>query len=493
MLELPKLYEILDENYLLIITTNSIEKKAVNNIIELQNKLDINIKTYGCSIGLINETFVIHVTGTSGVSDEVSTSRIIMEFISNTTFPNPLLTVMIGFCWGNPNFVKIGDITLCDTIVSLNKKTIDNNKTTYEPKSFTSQLKMNNMEKEINKTFSNIKIGTLGSLETRLQCNITRDEILNQFPQLIGGEMEGFGYIPSLHDIPWLIIKTVSDYGDNAFTREEQERSVESAAEAFPMILSILIKNDFFYSKNFVTVQDATLKSLLLGTKLEITKNKFTSDSLNDYLNDYIYPIIELKLVNYRTCSEYNSDFIEIFSCLILEIIQNSFKHAGATKVSIMFNAKNLIIEDDKIGFDLNNIPGERGGAESWDEFKLEFLDEKLVKYSFIKNKHKFYMPLVDIEIAKIISDCRVSIIPSTIGSGFKNEQILSYNEDCTAVFVDDTQVAMKSRRNDLIDEVRILLQKKLIVYILLNSDRSLKKYKKELSDYVGQFHIIFE
>ena len=493
MLELTKLYEILDENFLLIITTNSTEKNAVNDIIELRNKLDIGTATYGCSIGLINELSVIHITGTSGVSDEISTSRLIVEFISNTNFPNPSLIIMIGFCWGNPSSVKIGDIVLCDKITSLNKTSIENNKITYKHIDFASKLNIDNIKNDIINIHPDIKFGVLGSLEILLQCATTRDRILNEFSKLIGGEMEGFGYIPSLSDIPWLIIKSVSDYGDNDYTRLEQEKCAKASASIFPNILSLLIKNKAFYTKDFLTDSDGMLKSLLLGKRLEITKDKFTSDSLNDYLNGYIYPIVELKLVNYRTSSVYNSFFIKVFSSLILEIIQNSFKHAGATKVTVIFNPKNLIIELDKIGFDLNNIPGERGGAESWDDFKPKFIDTKLVNYIFEKNKHKFDMPLVDVKIAEIISNCPASIIPNTIGSGFKNERILSYNENCTAVYIDDTQVGMPSRRNDLIDEVRILLQKNLTVYILVDDDLYSEKYKKKLSEYLNNIHIIIK
>ena len=81
-IELNRYKTILDRKYILIATSNSKEKNAINRMITFRRNIYLEIEHKGCYIGLIEDVFVIHLTGTSGMADKPSISRIIIEFLS---------------------------------------------------------------------------------------------------------------------------------------------------------------------------------------------------------------------------------------------------------------------------------------------------------------------------------------------------------------------------------------------------------------------------
>lgn len=98
-IKLQSYFDALNNNYVLICTSNVNEKKAVNKIILHRCELVTNMTSLGCSIGLINGKFVIHLTGESGIEANISISRLIIEFIKRESNPNPRLILLSGFCW----------------------------------------------------------------------------------------------------------------------------------------------------------------------------------------------------------------------------------------------------------------------------------------------------------------------------------------------------------------------------------------------------------
>ncbi|MER5081977.1 hypothetical protein, partial [Providencia stuartii] len=64
----------LNGNYILICTSNSVEKSAVNELLLYKQDLKIDISSRGCYIGLYNGLIIIHLSGDCGHSQEYSIS-----------------------------------------------------------------------------------------------------------------------------------------------------------------------------------------------------------------------------------------------------------------------------------------------------------------------------------------------------------------------------------------------------------------------------------
>ena len=487
-IKLDNFLDILDDNYFLLVTSNSKEKDAVNKILNPKNKVDLNLNSKGCYIGLIRNKIVVHLSGTSGVTSGDSISRIVIEFISNREFPQPKAVLMAGFCWGNPNKTESGQTIISNTIYSLNSSVVKGSKQQFKEKIFQSKLANEYI-------VSDCVNGSMVSLETLIAGNEFRDDIISQYPTILGGEMEGFGYIPTLNSkgISWLIIKTVSDFADNQFSRDVQEDSAKSVANYIPdLINEISIELEMDNSNDRLE----HLKNILKGNTINIKRTEFTEESLNDFLNDIIGPVVESKLQEYFYALDKSGDriFVRYFCDVILEIAQNSFKHGISNEFEISFHSKAIILKDDGTDFDISQIKGLRGGATAWKKIKENFIDKEFVRYSNTKpNIYKFHLENVKDFLKNLREKCSVKIRPETVGAIQSRYQILEYDESCTSVYLRDKHNRMSSRRHTIIDQVRKLVEKDIKVYLSVHNEFEAKEYKDALVDYGEKLVILYD
>ncbi|KFF06073.1 nucleoside phosphorylase-I family protein [Flavobacterium reichenbachii] len=487
IIELQNFKDILNNNYILLITSNSIEKDAVNNIFLSKTKVKINLETKGCYIGLIESHIVVHLSGTSGITSEDSIGRLVIEFISNNEFPKPKVVLMSGFCWGNPNNTHTGQTIISNTVYSLNSDIINDKNRTFKLRLFQSKL-----QKEYLTDFC--INGEVASLETLIANNHYRDDIINQYPSILGGEMEGFGYIPTLHSkkIPWLILKTISDLADSQFTRENQKKCAEKSANLIPLLINEL-DSEFEEDNNLDTDH---FKNVLRGNILHIKKTDFSEESLNDFLNDNIGVILESKLKEYFFTVDQqtgDSNFVRYFCDVILEICQNSFKHGKSTDFTISFLPKDIILEDNGIDFDISKIQGIKGGSTIWKKIDTNFLKTGIARYSHQPNIYTFHLETVKISLRNLREQCSVKIVSGTIGAIQSRNQILEYNKDCTSVYLKDKFNRMTSRRLTIIEEVKSLLEKDLTVYLSVHNQSEAEEYQNALINFGDKLIILYD
>lgn len=487
-IKLNNFHDILNENYILLMTSNSLEKDAVNNIFKPKYKVDLNLANKGCYIGLIDRIIVVHLSGTSGVTSADSISRIVIEFISNRDIPQPKAVLLAGFCWGNPNKTITGKTVISNTIYSLNSSIVKGSGQHFKEKIFHSKLANEYL-------VSDCLNGPLASLERLISSNEFRDEIISQFPTILGGEMEGFGFIPTLDSkrIPWLIIKTISDFADNQFNRDLQEYSAKNVANYIPhLVKEISLELELDNSNDRLD----HLKNILIGNSINILRNEFEEDILNDFLNDTIGPVVESKLQEYFYALDTSGDstFVRYFCDVILEIAQNSFKHGGSREFKISFHSKTIILQDEGTEFDYSQIKGSRGGATAWKKIKENFIDKQFVRYSHTKsNIYKFHLEGVKDFLINLREKCSVRIKPGTIGANQSRYQILEYDESCTSVYIKDKNNRMSSRRHYIIEEIKKLLLKDLTVYLSVIDEIDAKEYQEALIDFGEKLFIIYD
>ena len=488
--DIQNYYDALEKNYLLIVTSNSKEKSAVNKIIDNRKNITAHMSTGGLSIGLIGGVFVVHLTGSSGIQSEASVGRLVVEFVSRTNIPSPGLVYLVGFCWGNPKYTSIGDTIISNEICSLNSRVSELKGSKYKPRGYRSSINLDLIAEEIYQEISCAKLGELASLETLLSSTYERDNLLNQNPRLIGGEMEAFGFVPSLKEIPWLIIKSVSDFACDQFERSNQPAAANSSSLIVPVLNKLLIANsliNFSISKE----EEKVLLDCLIGNEIRIQRDDIKSDDLNDFINDDVGLIIERKLEYYLNNVGYDRSFLSYFCDLILEILQNSLKHGGASVASVKFYQDKIIINDDGDDYPLKKLEGNNGGAISWRRIKSRGIDTNLISYSFKKKSHYFEMKAASTELMDAVRNCKASIIPSTVGSAYSRQNILSYNKECDVIYVQDTNIRMTSRRIAIIEEVEKLLKKGKKVYVRVPDSIYAEEYRVRLKDYSTNLRIL--
>ncbi|HIE0660149.1 TPA: hypothetical protein ACXJEZ_002665 [Providencia rettgeri] len=486
----------LNGNYILICTSNSVEKSAVNELLLYKQDLKIDISSRGCYIGLYNGLIIIHLSGDCGHSQEYSISHLIINFIKKYNKISPALLCLVGFCWGSPNKTKIRDIILSNHVISINNKKQEKSILSYRDSEYLSNIKIpSHIEDKLKKTIHNIKIGKITSMETLLSNTQERDNILAKLPDILGGEMEAFGFIPIIQsdNIPWLILKTVSDFGDDNVTRTEQNTAAQTSAASIESILLILQKESII---NLLPCNESdTLHYSLVGKDIKITAKDFTQSTLNDYLNDTISHIISHNLQFYYPNSIDKTTFKKYFLDLILEIIQNGFRHAGCENITVRFNENSIKIIEDKTPYDLNMLTGNKGGHQAWCRVKEQFLEKKLINYNFSLTKknptHHFELIEFTSNMKKLHLDCKGEMQGGKVISGWKGTGVLSYPTSCDSIIIDDRKIVMTSRLIALKNELEILLDSGKTIYVFVRDKEDEKKYDLLKSKYDNIFTII--
>ena len=211
----------LNENYLLLLTSNSEEKKAVNAVLRSRRNADVGCETAGCSLGTLGGRFALHVTGESGVSKPRSVARIANALLKNESFPRPFLTVLAGFCWGNLRNVDAEACVVATEVLALNVRHAEGNAEVAQALSLVSRVSLEEPVAQELEDQLKVRIGSLASLETLYKATACA-KLIERYPELLGGEMEAFGFLES--GSSWLVVKAVSDSGGNDFSARSKAR-----------------------------------------------------------------------------------------------------------------------------------------------------------------------------------------------------------------------------------------------------------------------------
>lgn len=488
---LRKYRSALDNQYILILTSNSVEKQAVNNALSLKVRCSIERDTLGCKLGLVEGRFVLHVTGESGVSGSKSISRIAIEMLSRGDLPKPSAVLLVGFCWGNPNLVSVNQVIVSASVYSLNKQRATPQGQFFNEQciqsDFSSQQELQTvLPRLLSAKGIQIIFGPLASMETRLEDDSYRNKILEKYPSILGGEMEAFGFLPSCKQ-PWLVIKAISDLGGDEFNSTEQEESAERAASI--LLPFLRLANDMSLLPESKMDRSADLlKDLLGGDAVAISEDDVTDESLNDYLNNICGPSIVCKLNRYSSDKEYGTQFSPDFTDLLLELMQNSLRHGKATYASVRISGDTIKYEDDGNTFDLVKINGSHGGANAFSYVRDKYLNRG-VELKITNNQNGlgniYWFKLLKVEkaIAKARVDCPIIVNENTIGRTLGNKNILEFDASCNELYLDLTQILMTSRRLTLFGELKHAISAGKSVFIACRSTNDVERYSEELKN----------
>lgn len=466
----------LDGNYVLILTSSSVEKGAVRQVLGKARPVAAGRETTGCGIGLLDDRMVLHVSGRGGASDTQSVGRIVSDILADPTSPRPCLIVLTGYCWGNPAKVHTGDVIISTEVVSLNRTKAEASGTVPVPTRHVSPVSVDEfllqaVGERLCSDGITISTGVLASLETLYKSGTARDQLIGQYPDLLGGEMEAFHFLPGCSDIPWVVVKAVSDDGGDSVTRNAQPNAAAQAASVLRPLVSLL-QDEELIPRARTSPEVESLRDTLIGDSILVDAQTLRAESLNDYLNDTIGPLLDSKLRRYGSEIEFGPRFPVMLCDLILEVMQNALRHGRAAKAEVMFNDAAVTLLDDGRPFELGSISGERGGAMAWQKFKNEFLDSgdveirpEVAKKPY-RNKYTFRLIKHHKMLRHAMERCAAAIIEGRIGAPMGPGEVLQVRDDCEVVYFDAKNLRMSSRRLEIASAVRAMVQEGRRVFV---------------------------
>lgn len=440
MLIIKNLKHIINNRYILILTSNSNEKNIVDKLIQHKSTISIRNDING-KIGLIGEDIVLHLSGDLGISKQNSIGQIAIAFLGNDDIPKPFLTILAGVCWGNSKLTKIGEVLISNSILSCNIKKMD--RTPVKPIIINSCFDIDYLtENPV----------TLFSQETYVgdSDEIIRNELLSKFDFLHGGEMEAFYCLKD--NTPWIIIKVVADFGDK-LDREKQIEVLPNISIVISDLILKKVKDDDFYTKEL-----NEFRNFLLGNQVNISGKETNLDNIQINLIERYSHLIDYNLNNYKSSDNRFYEAQMILESFILEVCSNSITHGNSTDIKIEFLRNEIRIIDNGIFFDINQLSKENGGCTK-DFYALkEYIDliniESIRNTSTKTNIYKIIFSEVIHSIASTIVECPISIL------SFGRYPDITYDEACSAFYIDLTKRFMQSMAEGLSHHIINIIEK---------------------------------
>lgn len=194
-------------------------------------KIQENENTYYCGLFGVYSTVIVksNSMGSIGLGASLQTTSTVIEIFK------PKAVIMGGIAFGkDPKKQNFGDILISDSIISYDptRRNKDGN-ITYRGAKPNTSITLFNRFSQINEYTvffdgADKKValfrGPLLSGEILIDNQKFKDELTKKFPDAIGGEMEGAGVYAACqkNNIPWIIIKSICDWGDGEKDKTQQ-------------------------------------------------------------------------------------------------------------------------------------------------------------------------------------------------------------------------------------------------------------------------------
>lgn len=293
----------------------------------------------------------IHVQSDMGA---INRDAVMTTVASAIRFWHPKAIIMIGVAWGmDSDKQKIGDVLVSKKVVQYESAKIKNGNNIHrgsEPDAgavlvdrFKSCL---DWEFETEDGLSQKHIGTLLSGEKLLDDKTYRDKLHLQFPEAIGGDMEGAGLAAialSYNITEWIVVKGICDWGFNKQTEQKDFYQQIAMDAAISLCKSVLC-------------DDSVLEGLL-SVERKQKKNENTVLRINAY--KLFYHRNSQKLTIKDLSKKSGISINQISQCEKINTSENEFsiKIFKETKIStirtlgkaLSLKRDDLIAEDDDL------------------------------------------------------------------------------------------------------------------------------------------------
>ena len=485
--------EVLDQAYGLILTANSIEKRAVEAVLGDTVAADVQRRCQGSKLGFVEPHILLHLTGRAGGTDEDAVGRLVRHMFS-APMPCPSFVVLVGIGWGNPAEVAIGDVMLANEVYSLNYRRATPNGPSYVRSQSRNVLRMPPSLPSMlapNAHGGAVRYGPIASLETHFASDAERDALLDQYPDLIGGEMEAYGFLADCGHLPWVVLKGVSDFGGDLTDRASQEQAAANAAKLLPTLIRLLTHEVELPEPGHESPARQNLIEGIIGDTIVVTMPA-KPELLNDYLNDDVGALLERRLARYGDDEASDDSLRRALTNFILEAMQNAFRHGRASTADISFYETKVVVSDDGAPFDLAQIQGDNGGALAWRAFRDGHVVHGHASVSYKRNEKSgrnlctFKFETLSEELRAARERCTATIVPGMIRSG-RPTGVLVYDPACEIIHVSTAGIRMFSRNLEIVESIIAELGKGKKVYVECGNNEDADHYRDWLKDHIGE------
>ena len=161
---------------------------------------------------------------------------------------NPKAIIMVGIAFGrNPTKQKLADVLVASQIIPYEKQRIGEKIIYRDPIPPSNTTLLNRFENvhnweftRPNGTYCSIRVGPILSGEKLVDDPDFKAKLFQEFPQAIGGEMEGAGLCAASGRVgtPWILVKSICDWGDGKKHKKEQPLAAAAATSLVHHVLS---------------------------------------------------------------------------------------------------------------------------------------------------------------------------------------------------------------------------------------------------------------
>ena len=183
--------------------------------------------------GEFDTVIVMSSVGSQGISGSTLTIDSLIRLW------DPTGVVLLGIAFGaNREKYKVGDVLIADNIIPYEQQRIGKNVIYKNPIAPSSYELINRIRNTLDWDFRrpdnskvDMHIGHVLSGEKLVDNIEFKNALIDQYPQVIGGEMEGCGLWASAsrHKKSWILIKSVCDWGDGKKHKQYQQLAAASA------------------------------------------------------------------------------------------------------------------------------------------------------------------------------------------------------------------------------------------------------------------------
>jgi nucleoside phosphorylase len=145
----------------------------------------------------------------------------------------PDFLILAGICYGlQPEWQRLGDVLVCDQLRAIDHRRQTGDRSINRGDSVTPSTALLSRFKAVARTRRRIHFGPMLSGSVLVDSLRLRDDLRDQHPEALGGEMEGAGVYAAAADarVDWIVVKAISDWG---YERSDADRELaaRNAAE----------------------------------------------------------------------------------------------------------------------------------------------------------------------------------------------------------------------------------------------------------------------
>lgn len=238
----------MSRNCVLIVTATKVETQALlGSCAELAKLLPTHItreRLVAHDFGDLNGSRVLHVQCEAGSVGPNSSQAVVEDAIREFS---PDFIIMGGIAFGiNSEKQRLGDVLVARTLVEYERAKIKEDQEIPRGQRIESSPKLLSMFRSAESncvSSATMQFGVLLSGEKLVDSSRFVERLLQTECEAIGGEMEGAGLAAAAHrhQIPWIVIKAIVDWGTGKSANSGEEHQRNIARGAFDVIIGTLL------------------------------------------------------------------------------------------------------------------------------------------------------------------------------------------------------------------------------------------------------------